>query len=448
MDPTPITQPPDSPAFPSYFVWEPAGQHIAIQLGGDVVDHLNYEIMRGFGAVPKRGAEVGGLLLGSIVRGEKRVVRIEKFVCIPCEHLCGPSYILSGNDLAALDREIAAHEANADGLPQVVGFFRSNTRELLQLTEDDQALLDARFPGDDAICLLVRPFATRPGEAVFLTRENGRFSGEEQSGAFVFRRKEMHLAPMQRRGRGVPPEHVRPAAPEGGEAAESPSHGAENQATEAPAAGVERAADFTIPRMGSRRYPHGPHPVVRAGQNGSSAAKAAPDVQPVPDRETTETPQPPAVEPVFSPPVTPPPAIFWGARPNPAKRSLWVRAHFCFVFLVLGLLIGAGGTVLVDRTRNAANADPYRLDLGVSRFGESCHLAWNPEALAVRQAQSGELLIEEGGSNQTQQLSSADLSRGGIIYRGAAAPVRFRLTVHLRNGAALSESVESRSTAQ
>jgi hypothetical protein len=52
------------------------------------------------------------------------------------------------------------------------------------------------------------------------------------------------------------------------------------------------------------------------------------------------------------------------------------------------------------------------------------------------------------GGNQTQQLSPGDLSRGGIIYRGAAAPVRFRLTVHLRNGATLSESVESKSTAQ
>lgn len=439
MDPTPISQPPAGTAFPSYFVWEPAGQQFAIQLGGDVVDHLNYEIMRGFGAVPKRGAEVGGLLLGSIVRGEKRVVRIEKFVCIPCEHLHGPSYILSENDLAALDREITAHETNADGLPQVVGFFRSNTRELLQLTEDDLALLDARFSGDDAICLLVRPFATRPGEAVFLTRENGRFSGEEQSGAFVFRRKEMHLAPMQRRGRGVPPEHVHPAAPEGGEAVESPSHGEENPAAEAPAARTERAADFTIPRMGSRRYPHGPYPVVRAGQNGGSAADDAAEAQPASSGTGTDRPLREAAA---------PPAIPWDTPPVAVRRSRWFWAPLCFVFLVLGILVGVGGAITVSRARNAANADPYRLDLGVSRFGESCHLAWNPDALAIRQAQSGELLIEEGGANQTQQLSHADLSRGGIIYRGAAAPVRFRLTVHLRNGAALSESVESKSTAQ
>jgi hypothetical protein len=441
MDPTPTTQPLSSPGPTSYFVWEPAGKRIAIQLGGDVVDHLNYEVMRGFGAVPKRGAEVGGLLLGTVERGEKCVVRIEEFVKIPCEHLRGPSYILSDSDLPALDRELAAHPADSDGPLHVVGFFRSNTRESMQLTEDDQALLDARFPGADVICLLVRPFATRPSEAVFLTREDGRFSGEAQAGAFVFRRKEMHLAPAQRRERGTAPAYARPAAPEGGETPESQPRSAEPPQPEIPASSGEPAAHSEGPRIGRRRYGREPRPVVLAGQAGGSAAEIAPDFRPSPAGQNADR---------LTPESAAPPEIPWDVQPAPVKRrSHWVWAPLCFVFLVLGILIGVGVTLTICRTHSvAANADPYRLDLGVSRFGESFHLAWNPESLVLRQARSGELLIEEGGVSKTQQLSPDDLSRGGIIYRGAAAPVRFRLTLFLRNGAAFSQSVETQSTAQ
>lgn len=425
MDLTPTTQPLSIPDASSYFVWEPADKQIAIQMGGDVVDHINHEVMRGFGAVPKRGAEVGGLLLGTVEKGEKCVVRIEEFVSIPCEHLRGPSYILSDSDLPALDRELAERSADSGGPSHVVGFFRSNTREPMQLTEDDQALLEARFPGDDVICLLVRPFATRPGEAVFLTRENGRFSGEAQSGAFVFRRKEMNLAPAPRRVRMAPDGLAR--------SAESPQ-------PELPVADGAQAAEPEFPLMGRRRYGRASRPVVPETQPGGSAAEFTADVRPLPGGQNAE----PLLRGSAAPSETP-----WGVRPAPAKHSLWVWAPLCFVFLVLGILIGVGVTLTMSRTHSAApNADPYRLDLGVSRFGESCHLAWNPESPALRQARGGELLIEEGGVSKTQQLSPNDLSRGGIIYRGAAAPVRFRLTVFLRDRAEFSESVESQSTAQ
>ncbi len=439
MDSTSSIQPLSNSDSSGYFVWEPAGKQVAVHLSGDVVDQLNSAVMRGFGAVPKRGAEVGGLLLGAVARGAKPVVRIEEFVSIPCEHLYGPSYILSEADLRALDRELSARMANSDGQTHVVGFFRSNTRESMQLSEVELALLDARFPDDDAICLLVRPFATRPSEAVFLTREDGRFACAVQTDTFIFRRKEMNLGPAPRRQRAAAPPDARPSLPEASETQASLPWSAENPQPEfpapAPAVTGAQASDFDTARLGRGRYGRGPRPAVAAGQAGHSAPELGRWLQSTPVDSSAA-----------GPPLTPAhaPDLPWDVRPAPVRRSHWAWAPLSFIFLLLGLLIGAGIILTTNRAHSVApNEDPYALHLGVSRFGDNFHLSWNPRLPALRQARSGELLIQEGEARKTQPLTVDDLARGGIIYRGGSEPVRFRLTVFLRDRAAFSESVET-----
>src|SRR5437016_3398515 len=46
-----------------YYVWE-VPEKLTIQLYFDVIDHMYPDIMRGLGALRRRGAEVGGILLG------------------------------------------------------------------------------------------------------------------------------------------------------------------------------------------------------------------------------------------------------------------------------------------------------------------------------------------------------------------------------------------------
>jgi hypothetical protein len=61
-----------TPATPSgHYVWEPAGEDYAVHLYSEIIDRLNYEVIRGFGALPKRGAEVGGVLMGSVGAGRE-----------------------------------------------------------------------------------------------------------------------------------------------------------------------------------------------------------------------------------------------------------------------------------------------------------------------------------------------------------------------------------------
>jgi len=265
MDLTPSTQPSTHSASSGFFVWEPAGKRVAVQLSGDAVDQISFAVMRGFGALPKRGAEVGGLLLGSVETGGKTVVRIEEFIGIPCAHLHGPSYNLCEVDMPALDRELAAHSVESGAGLRVVGFVRSHTREPIRLDEADLALLDARLPDEDAICLLVKPFISRPSEAVFLTRENGRFSGKAQHETFVFRRKEMQLPPAPKRERVARPV----------EAADDPANGQLRRVAETPPAELpiasppfagEPAREPDMTRMGRLRIRRSPPSAATSGR--------------------------------------------------------------------------------------------------------------------------------------------------------------------------------------
>src|SRR5580700_5320819 len=96
-----------------YYVWEAPGKGFEVHVHIDLIDALVAEIMRGFGAVPKRGAEVGGLLLGSIEggasteRGASTIVFIEDFEPVECEYTRGPSYLFSPEEREGFDEACA-----------------------------------------------------------------------------------------------------------------------------------------------------------------------------------------------------------------------------------------------------------------------------------------------------------------------------------------------------
>ena len=176
----------------AYYVWEPPGKAISIHLAYEVVDRVLQEVMRGFGAVPRRGAEVGGILLGSTETGQKTTVRIDDYEAVPCEYLSGPSYILAGKDQDAFQQS-ALHWAPAEQKRiHAVGYFRSHTREGgLALSVEDVAICDSYLFSPGAIALLIRPFATRVSVGGFFFRENGVLQRESSVMEFPFRRRDL-----------------------------------------------------------------------------------------------------------------------------------------------------------------------------------------------------------------------------------------------------------------
>lgn len=173
-----------------YYVWEVEGKALVVHLRLEVVDRMLADVMRGFGAVPKRGAEVGGVLIGTIEQGDQTVVRIEDFEPVTCEYKRGPSYLLVEEDRALFEEAARRWQPDDSRTTYAVGFYRSHTREGMALSIEDIELMDECFPSPAHVALLIRPYATKVSSAGFFFREHGGFQGETGL-EFPFRRREL-----------------------------------------------------------------------------------------------------------------------------------------------------------------------------------------------------------------------------------------------------------------
>lgn len=177
---------------PGYYVWEVPGKPV-VHLHLDLVDDVLAEVMRGFGAVPKRGAEVGGVLLGTVepgADGSRTVIRIDGFQPVECGYRRGPSYLFTDEDAPAFEDACARWRPDPSRTHHAVGYFRSHTRDRLGMSIEDVELMDQFFPEPNGVALLIRPFATKVSVAGFFLREDGVFP-ETTPLEFPFRRREL-----------------------------------------------------------------------------------------------------------------------------------------------------------------------------------------------------------------------------------------------------------------
>lgn len=175
------------------YVWAPPGKPVAVQIGLDVIDRLSQDVMRGFGAVPKRGAEVGGILMGRVHAHVPLTIEVDDYELIPIEYKRGPSYLLSEGDFQGLEEAYyrLMGASKEPGSRQPVGLFRSQTRDTPGLVPEDIALVDRFFPGPEPIILLIKPYATKVSMAGFYFKEGTGFASGPPVLEFPFRRKEL-----------------------------------------------------------------------------------------------------------------------------------------------------------------------------------------------------------------------------------------------------------------
>jgi len=181
---------PTTQAVPGYFIWQVPGQALVIHLHLEVVDRLGADIMRGFGALPKRGAEVGGVLLGTIENGDVTIVRIEDFETVPCLYKRGPSYLFTEDTQASFEEACARWQPSESQAAYAVGYYRSHTRDGPVMTTEDIELMSRYFPFPAHVALLVKPFASKASVAAFFVREDGAFPKNAPL-EFPFRRREL-----------------------------------------------------------------------------------------------------------------------------------------------------------------------------------------------------------------------------------------------------------------
>jgi hypothetical protein len=337
--------------------------------------------MRGFGAVPKRGAEVGGILLGTAeVQDGQILVNVEDFEAVSCDHASGPSYILSEDDRVEFVEAAERWRRGPEKRIYAVGYYRGHTRDGICLAAEDLAILQDLFPEPTAIALVVKPYATKVSMAGIFFREDGQYKADASHLEFPFRRKEL--------GGG--------------------------------SSGMERMASAA--RFGQRT---GDDPRLKYRQAELDEAAAVT----------------PMTEPLYAGGIPEGPV----AAPTKGKgvRGGWVWIPLSFIFMLLGVVVGFQ-IALSMRPKQPANPwlEAWDMTLQVKKTGEELTVTWDPLAPPVRNASRGALIIQSREETRTIDLRGSQLQGGSVIYRGVPDRVIFRLEVYPRERVVVSEIAE------
>ncbi|MCU1232796.1 MAG: hypothetical protein JWP63_763 [Candidatus Solibacter sp.] len=152
----------------------------SVLLSESVVRGLRRLTIDGFVALPRRGIEVGGVLLGI---ADSEEVRLEGFEEVACEHRYGPSYALSESDRVKLHQLMAAWPSAKS---PVVGFFRSFTSRDPVIEEADEAFVREHFPTGWFVYLMLQPLSVENCVASFRLFRDGHLLPDIEEPAWPF----------------------------------------------------------------------------------------------------------------------------------------------------------------------------------------------------------------------------------------------------------------------
>lgn len=397
----------------------PAGAPLSVWFAFDVVDRLNADAMRGLAAVPRRGAEVGGVLLGRVEPGAAPQVRVEDYTPVDLSYSRGPSFLLSPEEVLAFGSLVEAGRV-AEGGPRPVGFYRTDTRDAMHLGEEDLALLDLHFPEPESVCLLIRPYASKTAQAAWLWRTEGAFPSTVPQRLIPFRRKEL--------GGGQRPRRRHSA----GEMGEGP------QQDQLPFGGAPAAfqPDLTPSGGESRR---------------TEPSDATDSSRPIAMVDWTPSFGGLAQRPVSG-------SSSMDARDANASPTLssgrWRLTLSAIPVALIFLLGGMAAGFLISRQlpmrfpeiafAPANGVLPVRpLRLQATCGAGACGIEWDSSLWGSRQPTSGELILEKDGERHVIELSRPDLERHGLRYPGRPG-TRVSLTLGLDDAASVRESTIAR----
>ncbi len=400
----------------SYYSWAPDGKTVQVWLDFDVIDRMSAEVMRGFGSVPKRGAEVGGVLLGQVDKTAKLTVHVHDFVIVPCDYRRGPSYQLTSADTQLFSEAVTkATQGSAPDL-RPVGYFRSHTRDGMGLTEDDLQLFSNFFPDPTSVILLVRPFATKVSQAGFFFEENGQIRSDATYLTFPFRRRELGgglIGENPRQGAEAAMGSVLPAAIDSALSDGSAGNGLRTEALVPAGNSIENRrlfgnAEESAPGFDSGDFSR--EPVGNAGLGGANLGGPNFGSQNIGNTEASQK----------------------------IKKS-WVWLPLSSIFLMLGVLVGFLIAITIKQPNFAVPLSAYGLSLAVQQDNDSVHVTWDRGAVPVAIATRGILHIQDGDFYKAVDLKAADLQTGSVIIRNVGSNVTLRLEVFLLDRNSLSE---------
>ena len=468
----------DQPPNAAFYDWNSPRNSIMIRLDVDAARRLALVVKGGFEALPTRGLEVGGLLLGRVTSEDRPTTIIEDFEPIESEHRRGPSYTLSEKDRGILERRLSAH-ASRRGLG-VVGYWRSHTRPGLYLDEEDYSVILTYFTNPSQVFLLVKPSTEGQSVGGFFFWEDGDirrespyeellFDGERLLGDHCIMSSPDRL-PEGDRG-PARPGWPRPAATAGNAdninsaptrtpandrrpprpawpvrdpaRVENPERRSNaptapalhTQAEDAAAAGPAWVSLSGRPDFRSERTPIGHREPARQAWAGPDLATAEnpPDFRGAPARSTA-----------------------WRFNLT-APRWIWLSsaAVLMSILIVRALVIhsvshpGTASAITqpapTPTMAQPTHAQPSKFgefSLNVEPTAHSLRLWWKRDSPIIQDAPAGVLWVTDGARHLRVDLDKRLLSNGSIVYVPTEGDVEFELEVPT-NGRLVSESVRA-----
>ena len=365
-----------------------------IEYSARVLDDIRLAVVDAFFSLPRGGAEIGGILLGSW-DGER--VAIASYEPVDCQHALGPSFTLSPHDQAQLAEIIAGARRNPPNR-QPVGWYHSHTRSEVFLSDADQAIHNRFFPEPWQVALVMKPHTFEPMRAGFFFRER---DGSMRTKASY---QEFRLEPMPLRAAGAV-------------ASNSP-----------PAQRPQREVRATL--VGTP-LPLPVQPVELA--DAPKAKRKVPITREIP---VELVPQPEKV-PMDTP-------GFLQLRTERPGRVLKAMA-----ILAVGLAIGGAGyqtrrywlpPVLAKGSAVIPREPDPAVALTVSDDTGQLKIQWDRNAPAVRNARQATLEVSDGSTApQSVRLDNAHLASGGFTYARQTERVDVTLIVAEPNGRVVKE---------
>ena len=369
--------------------WTHGSRKFAIFVPADVLARLGMEVRVAFKRVPRRGLEIGGILVGRTEqRDETTTFWIEGFESIDSEHRSGPSYILSEPDFAHLREALTRNGAAS------IGMYRSQTRsQQLVLQEPDIKLLERCFDSGDVLFLITCPAAAR---AAFFIREEGELKCVYEFDLGT------PLAPS------VAPQSPPALAPDPPGPTPDPP---ETDRLTPPPPEIQTALVAVSRQVNPLNPPENE-------DEASGAVQLA-------DRLRSSLG--PAVEGSASDHVLAKPLGGWLGRSARFKKGTWLAAALIFSAF-LGAVIG-----LLSHARPPA-VRPQRLPseglrLSAEGNGGLLRLHWDPNFSAIRNPSRAVLHIQDGEYQIVKNLAPSEIRMGSVTYEPRSRDVTFRVEV-------------------
>ncbi|MGA2880308.1 MAG: hypothetical protein ABSG13_15280 [Bryobacteraceae bacterium] len=348
------------------------------------------------------GEDVGGVLFGT---RRDDLIRILTWRPIACDHTQGEGLRLSASDRMnlAVQLEMARQNPDLKDL-RPLGWFVSHLQGDVCLSASDLETYNGFFPEAWQVTLVIRPQASGRARAGFFVREADEKVLTESSYQCF------DLEPM------LAPVPASPIATNVSNAPAAPEPGKREQVQTAPP--VQSAPLAQTKPLAPATQPALPiQPVLAPSPQPKPPSTPISRVEPL-------NPLPPA--PVIPPRPVQPPSFQIDENLPTRERWLWA--------IPILLALGIAAFMLYQRRA------PTSIALRASNEAQTAQLVWDASSRAVREADHGEIEINDGGKTSQVSLTGDQLHAGKLSYVPQSGDVTFVMTIYPPNGEPLHDS--------